>query len=311
MEDNLSLVTIDESPNVVLQSNPIDSTTAALFSALSSSTTLSMPSTSFVNKDLFFEAYLSFHPESFEFPLAFSALPPQLLDVDGNLHGLTVLLSTVSGSSFPFNSVLYSGCTNYIVHDCSLFWMYNPALATPVKTANCGFLQTLAHGTVCFCVTSGTHSVIFILKDSLYVPDAPLNLLLVGLLVEKGIDVTFVKNCMTIALLSAHPVLPGFSFEAIVLHHLSFLNYDFVLPSIPPSASLPVLSLSLLDLGDQALAVVFPHVSLTPELWHRCLGHSGLEATCAILTKDYATGIEHNGSFKHSHCIFCLIEKSP
>jgi hypothetical protein len=52
-------------------------------------------------------------------------------------------------------------------------------------------------------------------------------------------------------------ILPGFSFEATVLHHLSFLDCDFVLPSIPPSAALPVLSLSLLDLGDQALAVMF------------------------------------------------------
>jgi hypothetical protein len=200
-------MTVDDSPEVVLQSDPIDSTIAALFSALSLSTTLSMPSTSFVNEDLFFEADLLSHPELFEFPLAFSALPPQILDVDGDPHGPTVLSSTVSGSLFFFNSVLDSHCMNHIFHGHLLFWTYDPALATPVKTANCGLLRTLACETVCFHVTSGTCSVVFIFTNCLHVPDAPLNLLSVGALVEKGFNVTFVKNHMTIALPSAHPVL--------------------------------------------------------------------------------------------------------
>lgn len=69
MEDNLSLVTVDDSPSVVLEPDPIDTTIVAPFSALSLSTNLSIPPTSFVNEDLFFEAYSSSHPESFEFPL--------------------------------------------------------------------------------------------------------------------------------------------------------------------------------------------------------------------------------------------------
>ena len=48
-----------------------------------------------------------------------------------------------------YNTILDSGCTNHIIKDCLLFWTYNPSLAVPVKTANCGVLSTLAHGDVC------------------------------------------------------------------------------------------------------------------------------------------------------------------
>ncbi|KAF8227504.1 hypothetical protein L208DRAFT_1111928, partial [Tricholoma matsutake] len=44
---------------------------------------------------------------------------------------------------------------------------------------------------------------------------------------------------------------------------------------------------------------------------HHCLGHLGWDATQAVLTKNYATGIEFKGSFHLSHCIPCLVGKQP
>lgn len=49
-----------------------------------------------------------------------------------------------------FNTIIDSGCTTHIIKDCQCFWTYHPELATLVGTANCGVLNTLAQGEVCF-----------------------------------------------------------------------------------------------------------------------------------------------------------------
>ena len=89
-----------------------------------------------MNDNLFFEAY----------PLSLSKFSSVAFSVfTSNLSSITDDLPIVlSASVFSFNSVLDSGCTHYIIHDHVLFWSYDTTLATPVKTANCGFLQTLA-----------------------------------------------------------------------------------------------------------------------------------------------------------------------
>ena len=51
-----------------------------------------------------------------------------------------------------FNIALDSACTNHIVCDHSLFQTYDTNSAVPVRTANCGFLTTLAIGNVKFCI---------------------------------------------------------------------------------------------------------------------------------------------------------------
>jgi hypothetical protein len=89
-----------------------------------------------MNDDLFFEAY----------PLSLSKFSSVAFSVfTSNLSSITDDLPIVlSASMIPFNSVLDSGCTHYIICNHVLFWSDDTTLATPVKTADCGFLQTLA-----------------------------------------------------------------------------------------------------------------------------------------------------------------------
>ena len=49
----------------------------------------------------------------------------------------------------------------------------------------------------------------------------------------------------------------------------------------------------------------------TPSLWHRRLGHPHSDVTRAVLTKDYASGVNYSGNFDREKCVPCLIGKSP
>src|ERR1700678_15247 len=56
----------------------------------------------------------------------------------------------------------------------------------------------------------------------------------------------------------------------------------------------------------------FPIVQNSFELWHRCFGHLGQEATRNMLIKNYATGITYTLTTQpSSRCIPCLIGKAP
>jgi hypothetical protein len=133
----------------------------------------------------------------------------------------------------------------------------------------------------------------------------------VGALTEKEAIFTFSRGQTTIAFSSDYSILPCFSFDATVINHLSFLDCDFISPPISPVSSLPDPPSLLLDLSNAALATVFPQVSSTPELWHCRFSHLGTEATHAVLMKNYATDINYTGHFTPSHCIPCLVGKTP
>jgi hypothetical protein len=203
----------------------------------------------------------------------------------------------LSSISKEFNSALDSACTNHIIRNREFFHTYDTAGAVPVKTANCGFLQTLAIGDVVFRMELQGRTILWTLKNCLHAPDVPINLISVGALQEHHMSITFSFQKTSIAFPSDHPQLKGLSFEAVVLRRLSFLNLDF----LPRPA----------DLLDIVLAS-FPTAPNTPELWHRRFGHLGQEATRNTLSGDYATGIDcpivgHTSS----KCIPCLIGKSP
>jgi hypothetical protein len=106
-----------------------------------------------------------------------------------------------------------------------------------------------------------------------------------------------------------HPRLPGLSLSATVVNLLSFFNLVF-LPLV-----LSLVSIALPAQVISSLPIVsfysFPHVQMDSVLWHRRFGHVGIEATKAVLTKDYVMGVHFDGPFLWDHCIPCLVSKSP
>jgi hypothetical protein len=199
-----------------------------------------------------------------------------------------------------FNSCLDSGCTDHIITDRRLFQTYDTSGAVEIGTANCGSLSAKASGDVSFRVPFRDRFVIFTLRGCLHAPDAPLHLLSVGALNERGLKVTFnTFGAPTILSYPAtDPELPGFSMSAEVIRRLSFLKLDFILPSdVVKSRAFP--------------ALTFPKNKLTSSTWHRRFGHLGMDATREALTKDYVSGIQYTGPFPQEHCIACIIGKSP
>ena len=179
--------------------------------------------------------------------------------------------------------------------------------AVSIGTANCGSLEALGTGDVEFRHPFGERHIIFTLKDCLYAPSAPINLLSVGTLAERGMSCLFSPGgLMKIFFPKDHPRPPDFSFSATVINRLSFLRLAFLAPEL---SAIPTAMPALLI--PQSPPGFFPRIKLDSTLWHRRFGHIGMEATKAALTKDYAKGIHFDGPFVHDHCIPCLIGKSP
>ena len=140
-----------------------------------------------------------------------------------------------------YNAILDSGCTHHIIRDRALFRNYAER-ALSVGTANCGSLDALGTGDVEFCYPFGDRFVTFTLRGCLFAPSAPINLLSVGALAERGMSCLFSPGGITkIFYPDDHPRLPGFSFSASVMNRLSFLNLVF----IPPAVSLVSTALPL------------------------------------------------------------------
>ena len=93
-----------------------------------------------------------------------------------------------------FNSCLDSGCTDHIVTDHKLFHSYDTSGAVDIGTANCGSPSAIASGDVVFRLLFRDRFVLFTLRNCLYAPDAPINLISVGALTEGGLTIVFVPG---------------------------------------------------------------------------------------------------------------------
>ena len=211
-----------------------------------------------------------------------------------------------------FNTILDSGCTTHIVKDRQYFWTYHPKLATPVGTANCGVLNTLAQGEVRFRVLFQGWERIICMRKCLHAPDVPINLLSVGAMAEKSVRVIFEKGATTIHFPRSTVDVDGVSLSAAVAHRLSFLHCDFLLPPSSSAATLlPANTLAFPAIAEPTPPLFFPRVPVDSELWHRRFGHLGMDAMRDVLTKPYVKGVSSDGAFVRSHCIPCIIGKHP
>ena len=181
-----------------------------------------------------------------------------------------------------FNLILDSRCITHIIHDRRFFWTYHPEQATPVSTANCGILNMLVRGEVCFTVHIGGHMRMICLRDCLHASDVPINLLSVGAMIEQDFKVYFKKEGTFVHTPPTSSLGTCLIFMATMINRLLFLYCDFVLPPMPhpilPLVPPTVLAAPALPLSELS-TTFFPHVTVTPELWHHRLGYLGMDAT--------------------------------
>lgn len=82
---------------------------------------------------------------------------------------------------------------------------------------------------------------VLVLKDCLYAPDIPINLLSVGSMMENDVRLTFEKEATTLYFPSTSKNPNGESLQATVHDRLLFLYCNFILPNSHTKMSLPVL----------------------------------------------------------------------
>lgn len=90
-----------------------------------------------------------------------------------------------------YNAIFDLRSTHHIICDHHLFCSYAEKFIS-VDTANCGSLEVLGIGDVEFWCPFHDCNVVFTLCGCLYTPDAPINLLSVGTLVECGLSCLFI-----------------------------------------------------------------------------------------------------------------------
>jgi len=238
-------------------------------------------------------------------PKSTNTLPPYLAFLQStNPFALATFASC-------FNTILDLGCMTHIVKDCQYFWTYHPELTTPVGTANCGVLKTLVQGKVCFRISFQGQEHVVHMRECLHALDVPINLLSVGAMAEKSVNVLFEKGATTMHFPCSSVDIDGVSLSAVVAHHLSFLRCDFLLPPTSTVAPAPSDTLAFPTVSDPSPSFFFPCTPVDSELWHRCFGHLGMDVICDVLMKPYAKGISFDGTFLRSHCIPCIIGKHP
>lgn len=141
------LAETEDVPDVPDSDPPPDSppcdTTSADFAALGIASHVSSP---IHNTDFYFEQYNTCYLSSVSF---------MITPVLGRDHTMSSPLLDFIADEGPiafvafqqcYNTILDSGCTNHIFHDCLVFWSYDPDHAVSVQTANCGTLHMLAWG---------------------------------------------------------------------------------------------------------------------------------------------------------------------
>lgn len=191
-------------------------------------------------------------PPSFKLP-GFYLLPT----CDADLS-CAVLPELALLSQHHFQSLLDSGATSHLIRDRSLFWSFDPTQAASVRTANHGTLDTLGRGDCIAILRWKDKSVRLKLCGCLLAPSAVINLVSVGCLVDSGFGCTFDDG--KVSIVAPFPSGRGVCYEGALDNCLTFISLEFLHPQ--PASS-----------GDELAA--FSKVSLTPDIWHACMGHAG------------------------------------
>lgn len=205
-------------------------------------------------------------------------------------------------------TILDTGATSHIFHNRAIFQSYDTAQSCDIRTANCGILTSHAQGLVISNVNVEDDILKTVMKlgfrDSLHAPDVPVNIISVGRLTESKFHILFGPTMAKIFLPPRVDEEPFTRFIiASKIGRLFFLKTDFVYTT-------QILADKFPRILDQAM-VSFPHVPVTADLWHRCLGHIGQDTTRGMIKQDYVTGINKLSKADHTHCVSCILGKFP
>lgn len=134
--------------------------------------------------------------------------------------GLTSLATAVS------STILDSGTTTHLIKDPSFFWTFTRDTTISMKTANQGSLSTEGHGDCVAVLRLGDRRIRLKLEHCLYAPNAIVNLLSVGRMVERGWELRFKGEPSRCELLHRDEPLGCVDMRG----QLCFLDVEFVRP---------------------------------------------------------------------------------
>lgn len=134
--------------------------------------------------------------------------------------GLTSLAKAVS------STILDSGTTTHLIKDPSLFWTFTRDTTVSMKTANQGSLSTEGYGDCVAILRLGDKRIRLRLENCLYAPNAIVNLLSVGRMIERGWELRFRGEPSRCELLHKDESLGCIDMRG----HLCFLDVEFVRP---------------------------------------------------------------------------------
>lgn len=198
-------------------------------------------------------------------------------------------------ASAAYSTILDSGTTVTLVRDRKFFWSYSTADPVIVRTANHGSLSTSGRGDCLVGLNIGGKRYRVRLTNCLHAPDAMINLLSVGYMVDQGWGCNFVGAPARCDLSYREKLLGSLP----LVNKLCFVDLEFLYP--PPAASLQ--SVAAPDL------TAFAHVPLTLDLWHARMGHPGGNAVRRLPL--FTKGASITSPEPLSKCESCILGKHP
>ena len=203
-----------------------------------------------------------------------------------------------SHSASFISTLLNSGTTLHLVTGREYFLDFRMEDNPGVQTVNHGMLCTTGRGTCIAELILGSEKYRVTLHKCLHAPEALVNLLSVGHMLEKGWDCEFRGSCGGG---TAHCQL-SYNGEVLgslpLVGNLCHVNLQFIHPNELVSRTLRVKEISV---------VARPGTTL--DLWHAWMGHPGSDLVkCLPLV---ATGVHIDHSAPLSRCKACIMAKHP
>jgi hypothetical protein len=210
-------------------------------------------------------------------------------DMDAKEVSESVILAAIAGSA----TVLDSGATSHLIQAWEYFWSYDPEKACQVTTANLGTLRTEASGDCHAYVSAGGRQTRIKLKDCLHSPQAVLNLVSVGRLIDAQISCTFAANGVQLSR-NGSVFASGNMVNRLFVIDIEFIpapirDITFPRKLVPPTDTI----------------MLFAKVAETLELWHLRLGHPSEAAMKALVrsAQGINLGRSHNVPYRCEPCI--------